>query len=320
MKNLVEKPLTSLRTGLSQNDAKRKEEEKAKEQNDPTIEFDLIHSHSYVNMCRRVNFVESSSSLSASSASSSSSKDAFYPVRNSLLMNPKALNLDDDSDDENDLDSLVNDPSSSSSTSSSSNGDLSGSDPATPARKSNSSSFLNTPKATPATPKTNTFLTPRKTGLLPTAAPLSTGRVRLQSHLLNKITVSNPEYSTKPSIDELRAMDPQRLASVPNFSVTRDKKGTVEWLEPVDLRGIDDICRFVNFDDDSRFVDVYPNLRAPPVGSQLNHPARISLNLSARKKKPSAEALKRTTESFGGSFVSFDKNIWKFEVQNFNSE
>ena len=144
--------------------------------------------------------------------------------------------------------------------------------------------------------------------------------MRLQSHLLNKITVSNPEYSTSPSIDELRAMDPQRLASVPNFSVSRDKKGTVEWLEPVDLRGIDDICRFVDFDDDSRFVDVYPNLRAPPVGSQLNHPARISLNLSARKKKPTAEALKRTTDSFGGTFVSFDKNIWKFEVPNFNSE
>ena len=50
------------------------------------------------------------------------------------------------------------------------------------------------------------------------------------------------DYSMEPSLTQLAAMareDPQSLAAVSGFRVSRQGVGSVRWLEPTDVRGLD---------------------------------------------------------------------------------
>ena len=60
------------------------------------------------------------------------------------------------------------------------------------------------------------------------------------AELLPKL--SEDDYSIEPSLTQLAAMareDPQSLAAVSGFKVSRQGVGSVRWLEPTDVRGLD---------------------------------------------------------------------------------
>lgn len=60
------------------------------------------------------------------------------------------------------------------------------------------------------------------------------------AELLPKVT--EDDYSIEPSLTQLAAMareDPQSLAAVSSFKVSRRGIGCVRWLEPTDVRGLD---------------------------------------------------------------------------------
>lgn len=60
------------------------------------------------------------------------------------------------------------------------------------------------------------------------------------AELLPKL--SEDGYSIEPSLTQLAAMardDPRSLAAVSGFRVSRQGVGSVRWLEPTDVRGLD---------------------------------------------------------------------------------
>ncbi len=60
------------------------------------------------------------------------------------------------------------------------------------------------------------------------------------AELLPKL--SEDDYSIEPSLTQLAAMareDPRSLASVSGFKVSRQGIGSVRWLDPTDVRGLD---------------------------------------------------------------------------------
>ena len=54
--------------------------------------------------------------------------------------------------------------------------------------------------------------------------------------------LSEDDYSIEPSLTQLAAMareEPRSLAAVSGFRVSRQGVGSVRWLEPTDVRGLD---------------------------------------------------------------------------------
>jgi len=131
-------------------------------------------------------------------------------------------------------------------------------------------------------------------------------------------------YSTTPSLEELQAMSDEELQAVPNFSVQRKGFGTVEWVDPVDVRGLV-IDKTVEIDDMS--IEVYMSEEdTPKRGTKLNRPAICTI-LGMRKPdefdgslQEFAEWLKTDyTPSLDAEFIHFDaeKTVWKFKVKHF---
>lgn len=55
-------------------------------------------------------------------------------------------------------------------------------------------------------------------------------------------SIKEEDYSIEPSLAQLAAMareDPQSLEAVSGFKVSRQGVGSVRWLEPSDVRGLD---------------------------------------------------------------------------------
>ena len=65
----------------------------------------------------------------------------------------------------------------------------------------------------------------------------------LTSHSVQEVPKLTREgYTTQPSLQQLAALaaqDPGLLAAVSNFVVALADVGSVRWLQPVDLRGLD---------------------------------------------------------------------------------
>ena len=54
-------------------------------------------------------------------------------------------------------------------------------------------------------------------------------------------SISEDDYSIEPSLAQLAAMardDPESLEAVSGFKVSRQGIGSVRWLEPTDVRGL----------------------------------------------------------------------------------
>lgn len=140
-------------------------------------------------------------------------------------------------------------------------------------------------------------------------------------------------YWTQPSLDEIQSMNRVQRQRVGNFEIGRDNVGSIAFLTPVDLSGIeiDDLCGGI-VQLEPRSATVYPvTAKKPPMGKGLNVPARITLEQSwprgSRDKKITTdpkkfnkhvERLKKITDT---DFISYDKDtgIWVFTVKHFTT-
>ncbi|KAL4425557.1 hypothetical protein ABPG75_009573 [Micractinium tetrahymenae] len=147
-------------------------------------------------------------------------------------------------------------------------------------------------------------------------------------------SLKQPDYYTEPSLQQLAAIardDPACLGEVANFCVGRRGVGSVRWLEPVDVRGLD-LDATVQLSKGS--IEVYlDEANKPEVGHGLNRPAEVTMlrihKLDKDSGKPTADPeaidrftrkLKKVTAEQGARFVSYDppSGTWKFEVEHFS--
>ncbi|GIM13387.1 hypothetical protein Vretimale_16534 [Volvox reticuliferus] len=140
-------------------------------------------------------------------------------------------------------------------------------------------------------------------------------------------------YSFSPNVDELRLLhrqNPENLATVSNFTVTREGVGKIRWVAPVDVRALM-LDKIVSITYGQ--VAVYDDHVKPPMGEGLNKPAEITLYGIYRKDKetgayikegPRGQAyekkLRQVCASTGAKFLSYklDGGVWKFEVEHFS--
>jgi nuclear pore complex protein Nup98-Nup96 len=141
------------------------------------------------------------------------------------------------------------------------------------------------------------------------------------------------KYWTQPPLEELQSMNRVQRQKVDNFVIGRDNVGSIAFLLPVDLSGIelDDLFKDI-VHLEPRSATVYPvTAKKPPVGKGLNVPARITLEQSwprsgrdkritndPKKFNRHVERLKRIEDT---EFVSYDKDtgVWVFTVEHFTT-
>lgn len=152
------------------------------------------------------------------------------------------------------------------------------------------------------------------------------------SALLPKL--SKTDYYVEPSLTQLAAMareDEASLQRVSSFVVGRDGIGSVKWLDPVDVRGID-LDSIIELSRGS--IEVYlDDNEKPDVGFGLNRPAEITMLKVFKTDKASgkpikdpevverfARKLKKVSAEQGARFISYDgeTGAWKFEVEHFS--
>jgi nuclear pore complex protein Nup98-Nup96 len=108
---------------------------------------------------------------------------------------------------------------------------------------------------------------------------------------LTGITLNRVGYYTIPSLDELIAyMDSEGRCVVPNFTIGRRGYGNVYFDEEIDVSGLnlDDICHF-------RFKEIIlyqDDETKPPVGTELNRKAQVTLDQLWPNDKQTHEVIK----------------------------
>lgn len=131
---------------------------------------------------------------------------------------------------------------------------------------------------------------------------------------------------------DLSQMDQRALEHVSGFRV-EGRHGSIAWTEPVDLytdRAWERLHELIQIEQNE--VSVYPN-GSPPVGTGLNHPARIELHgvvaLDRNGRPTSDENVARkyermlkqsVTNSTGGRHLDWNKDtgVWVFLVTHFS--
>lgn len=137
---------------------------------------------------------------------------------------------------------------------------------------------------------------------------------------------SRTDYYTIPHASELAVRTMTELQHVENFAIGRHGFGKVEWVEPVDIRGLNlDECVDISLGS----VSVLPQMEA----SQLDAAAVITLEQMMPKMKKIAKdsdrtelyerfskKLQRYCETSGTEFISYDaeSHTWKFRVNDFS--
>lgn len=141
--------------------------------------------------------------------------------------------------------------------------------------------------------------------------------------------LASREYVTTPPMSQLVLLPDEELRELRGFSIERPSCGRIEWLGPVDLRGVD-LDQAVQLG--SGLMGVYDRGAAPPRGEKLNCPARISLygvhKLDEATGLPVYDtavqehyeaAIAQATSAQGAQLVSYDyaSGVWCFRVDHF---
>jgi len=128
--------------------------------------------------------------------------------------------------------------------------------------------------------------------------------------------LSKPAYSCTPSLAELERMSPEELSHVEGFSVSRAGVGSIRWLGPVDLNGVD-LGKDVSLEP--AFVSVYESeedggMVKPKRGEKLNVPCVCTLH-GVMGKDP-AKVERKTNAMNGATFLSYSPRTgdWAFET------
>jgi len=134
-------------------------------------------------------------------------------------------------------------------------------------------------------------------------------------------------YSIEPSREVLRMLLEEKgetaLAQIKDFVVTRKNFGSVRWLEPVDVRGLE-IDRVVRIE--RGVIYVYhedSGVPSPPPGEGLKKRAEVTLYECRPKKEGEAARAKfedrilKQTRRMGGELQEYDVNtgVWRFTLQ-----
>ena len=136
-------------------------------------------------------------------------------------------------------------------------------------------------------------------------------------------------YWSQPSMAELEKMNRVQRQSVDGLVIGRENVGSVAFLSPADISGLDlpqlfgDLVQLT-----PRSATVYPDPgKKPPVGKGLNRPARITLEQSwprggkhanARKIERHVNRLRAIEDT---TFIDYnpETGVWIFEVQHFTT-
>merc|ERR1712039_1155364 len=117
-------------------------------------------------------------------------------------------------------------------------------------------------------------------------------------------------------------MTEAELTRVDNLEIGHYSFGSVKWPGLTDLRHLD-LDKLVSFGQGT--LTLYPDLEKPRVGLELNKEAVITLHVrpsKGRMKQRNADMLRdrltKTSEAFGGKFISYDMEKWIFHVPHFN--
>ncbi|CAF0854956.1 unnamed protein product [Rotaria sp. Silwood1] len=140
-------------------------------------------------------------------------------------------------------------------------------------------------------------------------------------------------YYMRPSMSELKSLfDDQGQCIVKQFTVGHEKYGSVTFYGQVNVAGLD-LDRIIEIDRHE--VTVYPDdNNKPPVGKELNIPARITLygvypiDRTTRKEITEIERiramnyndyLREVTKKFDGEFINYGvtDGSWTFMVKHF---
>jgi hypothetical protein len=134
--------------------------------------------------------------------------------------------------------------------------------------------------------------------------------------------LDNENYFTIPPLEELARMTSKQLSQIEDFVIGHRGIGRIKFPGKTDVRGLqlDRIIKFPKLGE----VEVYPEgTTKPPIGQALNKEAIVTLE--GLKPPPSSsieryeQKIRRSTASFGGEFVSYDRNTgdWVFKVSHF---
>ena len=131
------------------------------------------------------------------------------------------------------------------------------------------------------------------------------------------------DYYVRPSLSDLKKRSFGELAATEGLVVGRVGYGEIEFLEPVDLTGLQrttellgDVVRF-----DDKECSVYPDLDdadKPPPGSGLNVSARISLVHCWALDKATREPIKDETHPMAVRHLKRLKNMKNTHFENFD--
>ena len=134
-------------------------------------------------------------------------------------------------------------------------------------------------------------------------------------------------YSMEPSLEVLRMLSEEKgedaLADVQDFVVSRQNFGSIRWLEPVDVRGLE-IDRVVRIE--CGVIYVYPEssgVISPPAGEGLKKRAEVTLYECRPKKTGEAarakfeERVLKQTRRMGGDLLEYNvgTGVWRFALQ-----
>eukprot|EP01023_Acetabularia_acetabulum_P057094 TRINITY_DN6636_c0_g1_i3.p2 TRINITY_DN6636_c0_g1~~TRINITY_DN6636_c0_g1_i3.p2 ORF type:complete len:245 (+),score=48.16 TRINITY_DN6636_c0_g1_i3:154-888(+) len=152
--------------------------------------------------------------------------------------------------------------------------------------------------------------------------------------LLPKVTIEG--YYIRPSVAQLATMarfgGEQELAHVTNFTVGCEGLGSVLFLEPVDVRGMD-VCALVRIIKGGLEVFYDTESDAPEAGTSLNKPAEVTLlqiyYQDPQTKQPSTDQvgiekfrrkLEKACKKQNSEMVSYSAELqeWKFRVKHFS--
>ena len=145
-----------------------------------------------------------------------------------------------------------------------------------------------------------------------------------------KLFLTDATYYTLPPIEELNTKSDEELKQIPNFTIGKERVGSLQFLEPVDLTNVD-LCSVILFDD--KEVTVYPDeATKAPVGLGLNRSAIVKLHhcwpIDKATRRPildsNSERLQKHVEKLrhipNTEFIDYvaHDGTWVFKVQHFS--
>jgi len=123
------------------------------------------------------------------------------------------------------------------------------------------------------------------------------------------------DFEAGKEMESLENLGSEELKKLKYFTVSHPEFGSVIWLEPVNVKGVD-LNEIVEFGH--KQIKFYESQKRPPPGTKLNKRTRITLrNIGPSKKsrmKKYESKLRATNESVGAKFISWKNGEWVFEV------